>query len=416
MRILFVVPYVPNLIRVRPYNLIRQLTGRGHLVTVLTLTSNASEEADAVMLEKYCHRVIRLSLTRWRSFWNCFVALPTNEPLQSVYCWQPRLASQLIRLASSNSEKGSFDVIHIEHLRGARYGQHLKALFNESGNGVPVIWDSVDCISGLFRKAANQSKSAFGRWVTRFELRRTELYEAQMLNVFSNILVTSSGDKQLLTSLAHNHDYKAEVEVLSNGVDIDYFKPDPSVERDPATIVISGKMSYHANITMVLRLVKEIMPLVWLQRSDVKVLIVGKDPSREIWHLGDHPKIDVTGTVPDIRPYLQRASLAVAPISYGAGVQNKVLEAMACATPVITDQEVTGSIHGMDGRDFLVAANRDDYAQHILDLLSNPERGRRIGRQGREFVEQHHHWPRLIEDLEEVYIQAVQQHMDCNGS
>jgi hypothetical protein len=99
MDILFVIPYVPNRIRVRPYNLIRHLTARGHEVTVLTLWSNQQEQADAEALQEHCHRVVALPLPRWRPLWNCLRALPTSTPLQAVYCWQPNLKSPISNLA-----------------------------------------------------------------------------------------------------------------------------------------------------------------------------------------------------------------------------------------------------------------------------------------------------------------------------
>jgi len=414
MRILFVVPYVPNLIRVRPFNLIRQLSALGHQVTVLTLTSNPAEQADAAALEEYCHHVVDLSLTRWRSLWNCVVALPTNKPLQSVYCWQPELADRLTGLVSGQNGEAPFDVVHVEHLRGARYGLHLNELYKKSVNRLPVVWDSVDCISELFRMAASQSRSTFSRWVTRFELQRTEQYEAWLLSQFSQILVTSPVDKQALSQLGAGDEQGAGINVLPNGVDLNYFKPDSAVDRDPATLVISGKMSYHANIAMVFRLVHDIMPQVWTQRPDARVVIVGKDPPKDIRQLADHPSIDVTGTVADIRPYIQRATIAVAPITYGAGIQNKVLEAMACATPVIADKKVTGSIQAESGRDFIVADDTQSYAEQILGLLTDSERRRRIGQNGREFVEMHHHWPTITKQLEEVYKKAIDQNTDYN--
>src|SRR5690606_24439020 len=97
--------------------------------------------------------------------------------------------------------------------------------------------------------------------------------------------------------LKHNGSQPAPISVLGNGVDVDHFSPDPSVERDPATMVISGKMSYHANVTMTLHLVRDIMPTVWQQRPETRLLIVGKDPTREIQALAENPNITVTGTV-----------------------------------------------------------------------------------------------------------------------
>jgi len=411
MRILFVVPYVPNLIRVRSYNLIRHLSQLGHQVTVLTLTSNPDEQVDAAALEEYSDKVIDRPITRWRSIWNCLVTLPTNEPLQSAFSWQPHLAGDLTQLTHSDNGNAPFDIVHVEHLRGVRYGLHLKQAIQSGAHHIPIVWDSVDCISELFRKAMEHSRSSFGRWMTRFELKRTERYEAWLLNQFSQILVTSPVDRQALTALATSEPLTGNITTITNGVDLDYFKPETAIERDPATIIMSGKMSYHANITMALRLVEEIMPMVWKERPEVKVLIVGKDPPREIRELDSRPSIHVTGTVPDIRPYLRKATLAVVPITYGAGIQNKVLEAMACGTPVIVDTKVTGSIQADIGRDLLTADNNRAYSDQILRLLAEKDRRQVLGENGRAYVTAHHYWPTIARQLEAVYLQAIDRQL-----
>ena len=111
------------------------------------------------------------------------------------------------------------------------------------------------------------------------------------------------------------------IAVLPNGVDLVHFNAN-GAPREPDTLVFSGKMSYHANETAVLHLVNEIMPLVWRKRQHVRLMIVGKDPSRAVQALAARhaPLVFVTGTVPDMRPYLQRSALAVVPVPYGAGI------------------------------------------------------------------------------------------------
>ncbi|NIW43885.1 MAG: glycosyltransferase, partial [Gammaproteobacteria bacterium] len=117
----------------------------------------------------------------------------------------------------------------------------------------------------------------------------------------------------------------------------------------PETVVITGKMSYHANITMAVYLAEEIMPRVWAERPGVQLEIVGKDPSPEVQNLGEHKNVSVIGGVPDLRPYIQKATVAAAPILYGVGIQNKVLEAMACGTPVVVTPQAVSAIDVNDG-------------------------------------------------------------------
>lgn len=400
---------MPNLIRVRPYNLIRYLAARGHRITLLTLYENEAERGEAEALKTYCQRIIALPLPRWRSLWNCLVTVPTGKPLQTAYCWQPALSQQLQTVVQGQNGHVPFDVIHIEHLRGVRYGLALQNQQNGSRPSPPIVWDSVDCISHLFRQAADISQSQFGRWVTRFELGRTEQFESQLLHRFSRVLVTSPLDKNAFLSLSSNGHRAAPISVLPNGVDLAYFQLDEAVQREEASVVVSGKMSYHANITMTLHLVQNIMPHVWTKRPDAKLWIVGKDPAREVQALNEYANVTVTGTVADIRPYLQRATVAAAPITYGAGIQNKVLEAMACATPVVTSPQTVSALTAIPDQELLVAADAKTFARTLLHLLEDRNRREAIGAAGRTYIEAHHNWAHIAAQLEEIYLGVIGQ-------
>jgi polysaccharide biosynthesis protein PslH len=402
-KILFIVPYVPNIIRVRPYNLIRHLSDQGHQITLLTLWTDEQERASIEQIKPYCERLLAFHLFRWRSLLNCLGALFSKRPLQTVYCWEPNMARQIRELVNSRNGRLPFDVIHVEHLRGAYYGLQLKSLLLNHNPPLPIVWDSVDSISLLFRQAMVRSKSILSRGLTRFELSRTERYEAWLLNWFDHILVTSQADKDALLGLPQGTKKSPVISVIHNGVDLNYFKPDERVSKEPATLVISGKMSYHANVAMVLHLMNEIIPHVWAQRADAKVLIVGKDPPREVTALAANPNVIVTGTVAHLPPYLQRSTVVVAPIAYGAGIQNKVLEGMSCGTPVVATSQAVSALAVKPDRDVLVAEEPAVFAAAIMRLLDNPQKRAEVGRAGRCYVEKNHRWAVIADQLEKVY-------------
>lgn len=400
MRILFVVPYMPNQIRTRPFNLVRALAMNGHQVTLLTLAQDAAELADADALRARGIRVVARPLPRARSLANSAAALLGHEPLQAAYCWQPALAADLSALLRSES----FDVIHVEHLRGARYGRRAKAELTKRGMQTPVVWDSVDCISHLFRQASAHSANRFGRYVTRLELPRTERFERDLVNEFDQVLASSPVDSAALSQLANGrYGDTAPIQVLPNGVDTELFRPASREERDTASLILTGKFSYHANITMAVFLVRELMPNIWARKPETRVMIVGKDPAAEVRALARDPRVTVTGTVPDMRLYMNRATIAVAPIVYNAGIQNKILEAMACGMPVVTTPAAVAGLDARPGEHLLAAAGVSELAEATLCLLDSPEKREAMSAAALAFVREHHNWSNIAGRLAVIY-------------
>jgi len=284
-----------------------------------------------------------------------------------------------------------FDVVHVEHLRGA-------ATLFETGD-VPVVWDAVDCISLLLTEMARAPQKAYIRAVRAIDYSRTRQYEAHLLQRFSHTVVTSARDAAALWDLRTETD--TTITIIPNGVDLAYFSPQP-VDRAPHEVIFTGKMSYHANHTAVRSFVTYVWPTVRAALPDARFMIVGKDPPRDIWKLDGKAGVTVTGGVPDIRPYLARASVAVAPLVYGVGNPNKVLEAMAMAIPVVgTPPAVAGICAGIG--EGIVTVKRDDMANSLLDVLHNPARAAQLGQTGRRYVETHHTWSRAARQLEDVY-------------
>ena len=399
MRIAYVVPYVPNQIRTRSYNLISQLASLGHEVTVFTLGSSMGDRIDAQRLKSCCREVHYYDQPVWRSLLNSAAALPSRKPLQSVYSWQPVMARQIAQGASRNE----FDIVHIEHLRGSCFGLFLKS----SLPNMPVVWDSVDCISHLFQQAAVQSRSLFGKFMTRFELSRTRRAEGDLACRFDHVLVTAPPDRNTLLGLVPPGKRPSEVSVLPNGVDLEYFHPSAEFERDPQTIIFSGKMSYHANISMAKYLVEAIMPRIWKFRPDAHLYVVGKDPAPAIKKMTRNPLITVTGTVNDIRPFLWRATVSVVPLLYGAGIQNKILEAMATGTPVVTTCQALPALQAQPGKDLFVADDPEDFSQAVLQLIANRDLQQKTGDAGLLYSRTFHSWTSIASQLVNIYQQVL---------
>lgn len=395
MNVLFIAPYVPTLIRVRPYNFVLHLARAGHRVTLAALWETESERDAIQSLQAEGIEVIAAPLSRNRKLLNLLTALPASKPLQSNFCWQPELAAMIDQQLAAKQ----FDVVHVEHLRGSRYALQLKT--QSSKLTTPIVWDSVDSITHLFEQAAQQSQSAKGKLMTAFELPRTRRHEGWLAAQFDRVLVTSPVDKAAIEAISPRH---APIEVVPNGVDLAYFSPDDT-PREPDSLVFSGKMSYHANVTAALHLVNDIMPAVWAQHPSVKLTIAGKDPTPEVQALAAKhaDKVIVTGSVPDMRVYLRKASVAVVPVVYGAGIQNKVLEAMACGTPVVTSDKTVRALQPGYENALTISRSPQQFVEAVLQLLGDDAQRERLGRAGRAYIEAHHDWRAIVERLVCIY-------------
>ncbi len=394
LRILFISPYLPSLIRVRPFNWIRALARRGHRITLLALEPPGEDVSGVNALRDCCQRVQTVPLPRWRTLWNGLTVLPGTTPFQAAYSRSPAMARLIRRVQAEET----FDVVHVEHLRGAELSRAVN-------RHAPIIFDAVDSITLLFEKLLRAGPTWRSRLLARLDLARTRRYEARLPARFSRVLVTSPADRDALAALAP--DAGDRLRVVPNGVDLDYFAPMP-VTRDLLTIVFSGKMSYHANVAAAIDLATQIMPHVWEAIPAAKLVIAGKDPAPAVRALADDPRITVTGTVPDLRPWLARATVAVSPMRYGVGIQNKVLEAMAMGTPVVTTPHTLNPLQVEVGHDLLAADSPPAIAAAIIRLLTDRSLWRRIGEAGRRYVETHHSWDAAAAKLEAIYRDAIE--------
>src|SRR5579859_2800645 len=223
MRILFVSPYPPSRIRVRGYGLLAQLQAR-HEVTIAAQCSSEQERADVEALRKQGFEVVVVDESKRQAAMRSGLAALSALPLQVAYARSARFTRAVQQLCAQRT----FDVVHVEHLRGIA---SMGPLFETQ----PLVWDAVDCISLLFKHTMAAGPSAPVRAVARFEHKRTQRYEASMLEVLSHVVVTSERDRQAMIALRRVHgsvdltssdeELGAGIRVLPNGVDLDYFRP-----------------------------------------------------------------------------------------------------------------------------------------------------------------------------------------------
>lgn len=397
MRVLFVAPYIPNALRTRPYHLLKTLASQHH-ITVLAPTFSREEALDGprLMADLPGLEVIGVACQKPQAIARSLLALPRRLPMQAQFCYSP----ELIAMARQLVRRTRFDVAHVEHLRTGYIGKELAEL------GLPVVFDSVDCISLLVERTLKHGPLK-NRLVSKLELSATKRYEGWLIREagYRASCATSQEDASALEELARVE--VGRVRVIANGVDVNHFSPPLTKNsRLPDTVVFSGKMSYHANVAAARYLVKYIWPKVRLARPNARLFIVGSRPPKDLLALSGKHGVEVTGYVADLRSYLRQAEVAVAPMVYGVGIQNKVLEAMACATPVVATGDVSRAINARDGQElYLVPPGQPAaFADRVIELLQNPKLATEMGEQGRAAVLRHYTWTEASQRLEQLWL------------
>ncbi|MCK7583148.1 MAG: TIGR03087 family PEP-CTERM/XrtA system glycosyltransferase [Chromatiales bacterium] len=264
------------------------------------------------------------------------------------------------------------------------------------------VIDFVDMDSDKWRQYSLSQRFPLS-WIYRRESRRLLAFEREVATRFDASLFVSSQEAALFAQGSGVD--PSSLRVLRNGVDTAYFSADPARPSPFTTpgphLVFTGAMDYWANIEGVVWFVESILPAIRRAIPRVEFHIVGMNPAPRVQGLARTPGVQVTGGVPDIRPYVQHASVVVAPLRIARGIQNKVLEAMSMARPVVSTTQALEGIEAGDGRDVRRADEADAFARAVIELLTGAD-GARLGHAARGLIERDFVWETSLRQLDEV--------------
>jgi polysaccharide biosynthesis protein PslH len=387
MNVLFVchrVPFPPKRGgKIRPFNIIRHLTQQGHRVTVASLARNESERTEADGLTQHCERVVVEVIPEGAAWARTIAWLPTAKPSSFGYFYSPTLAKRIdAELAS-----GKYDLIFVHCSSVAPYVSNAR---------IARILDYGDIDSQKWRDYSTFRRFplAAGYWLEAVKL---ENVERRLSRKFDLCTCTTRGELESLRQLG----VTAPADWFPNGVDAEFFAPS-NAPYDEKLVSFVGRMDYFPNQQAVIGFCRDVLPRLRERRPQIKFEIVGADPSREIFALGNLPNVSVTGSVPDVRPHVTRAALTVAPLLIARGTQNKILESMAMGVPVVCSERAVGGVDVVAGEHLLTARDPGEYAAAIERLLGSAAERNRFANAGRARVLSHHGWPssmRRVDDL-----------------
>lgn len=387
MKILFIChrfPFPPQRGgKIRPFNIIKHLS-KEHVVTVASPVRSKKEADVGVGLRDYCSSYVMNIITKPMAAVNVLKNLATNQPSSMGYFYSRSLSKRILE----RIDETEFDLIFVHCSSVAQYVEKV--------SGIPKILDFGDMDS--------QKWTIYGK-VRRFPLnmvyaiegKRLQQAEAELAKKFDYCTCTTLEEMKTLES----YNVGAQTDWFPNGVDTEFFKP-TNEPYEPGTICFIGRMDYYPNQECMLDFCTNTLPLIKEKRPDLKLFIVGASPSGEIRRLGTIPGVFVTGSVPDVRPYVWKCAVNVAPLNIARGTQNKILESLAMGVPTIASTQAATGIDAVPGEHFVTASSPQEYADAVLRLLSDSGERQRYSEAGRARMLSNHGWEGSMKKLDKI--------------
>jgi len=374
--------------------LVRFLVDRGHSVDLLCFVTDEAEEHELrTGLGGVCREIGAVRLPKLRSYANTVLTLPGSLPMQVQYY----RSTEMRRKVDSWVAERDYDAVYTHLIRMAEYTRHLDL--------PKVMGVQISQALNLGRMSEHVS-DPLRKLFYKIETAKVRPYEARVCADFDRVFLCGPSDIEALEETAP----VPNAVVCPHGQDVPPLDQVRSADREPGAIVITGVMSTYTNVDAASWFAEEIFPLVEKQIPEASFWIVGRNPQRGVQALARPPRVVVTGEVPDVYEWLCRAQVAVAPLRIGAGMQNKIVQAMACELPVVATPVANEGIGGTGDEHLLLRESPEEFAASIVKLLHEAEYRESIGRAARVFAEKNWTWEAHFSKLEKVVDEVVASH------
>jgi sugar transferase (PEP-CTERM/EpsH1 system associated) len=377
-------PYPPNRgDRLRAYHFIKSLS-REHELHLLSFISNAEEYVYLEKLKSYCKDIQVVKMSKGASILSVGTNIWNKLPLQVLY-YKSKAMEQLVKDKVASKP---FDAAYIHLFRMAPYL-----------TDAPGIYRIVDLTDVISREIARSLpyRSLPSRLLYTIEYPRIDAYEKFVASQFDEVWLIADADQRAL----HNKCPGANIQVVTNGVDTHLFFQNGD-NPHPNSIIFTGHFGVAHNIDAASVLAQQVLPLVQDSYPESTLYLVGAEPSPDVLKLDDLPGVHVAGFVPDLNAYLNRSAVFAAPLRFAAGIQNKVLEAMATARPVITTSIVNEGLGAQPGVDIIIADTPQEMARQIIRLFQQPSQAQSLGLAGQRFVQNKFSWDLVLQRVNKI--------------
>lgn len=367
--------------KLRAFNQIKELSK--HNEVFLFALNDIELDKDALTeLKKYCSEVTIHKLTKFTIVLNLIRTLFDGKPFQVGYFYSRKARKKIAALIKKNQPEH----IYCQLIRTAEYAKPFPQ--------IPCTLDFMD----VFSKGMERRKSTspfYMKPILEIEYGRLINYEYKVFDLFDHKTIISDQDRNLIP-----HPRKADIVVVPNGVDTGYFKP-MEIKKE-FELLFNGNMNYPPNVESVQYLVNRILPFVWKELPQVRLLISGANPNHKVKELKSE-LIVISGWMNDIRENFAKSKILVAPMQISIGLQNKLLEAMAMKLPCVTSTLANNALEAKPGEEILVADEPEQYAKCIVSLLKNEDKLNEIAEKGYAYAVKNFNWEHTTRILEKLF-------------
>ena len=399
MRILYITPYLqhPSIPRpTRHYYFIRELA-REHSITLLTPTRGKPTPEALQEFSSLTEQMLVFDATSNLEGGNNANGRPISmiaakiKKLRQSNAVVREMKKSFLRLVQENS----YDLVLL-------HGKHIFTVIKD-WDDLPIVIDICDAASMRIANRMRYAKKAKLPWLM-WRYAEARWTERKMTEKTPYVSFITGRDRAAVLG------QDSTASVIPNMVDLQYWQR--NTHRPQANcIMYSGGMDYRPNVDGALVLIRQIVPILRRSLVDLQVLIVGRDPTKELIDAAQgQSDIVITGAVDDMRPYFERTSVYVAPLRYASGQQNKLIEAMAMEVPVVTTKVAADGMRFDDGVEvpILVANDERHFADSVVSLLGDAEKRARLAKEGRRFIEEHFVRSNSLDVLESMCSEATQ--------
>lgn len=289
----------------------------------------------------------------------------------------------------------------IEELTRIHKFDHIVCDFLNSSQNMPDLGATVlfqhNVEAVIWKRQAERAANPAVRAYFGLQARRFHEYERDVCRRVKSIIAVSEADANIM-----RRDYgAAKVAPVATGVDMEYFAPQPAAPA--ADLVFVGSMDWMPNIEGITWFVREILPRIRKKRTETSLAIVGRKPSREVSQFAEaDARIQVTGTVPDVRPYMWGSAISIVPLRVGGGTRLKIYEAMAAKIPVISTSIGAEGLDFTDGKNLVIADDSQSFAERCLELLDDRDQRSRLAAAGWQLVCSRYSWEVVCRQFERL--------------